>query len=180
MEPDTHFAFTAELTAVQLRAGVRRAGRRATLVLRILGLILVADGLPLAVLSESDRWIGMIIVALGVGVVLGAPFLARSVRLRRARRTLDGPISYRIDAEGVHTASRYTDGVVRWPLIDRCEQLPDLLLLWIGKGVVILVPVSELAATTRAALVAFVRSHLGGAAPAAPAGEPPAVRAPTP
>lgn len=69
--------------------------------------------------------------------------------LRRARERIDGPMDYRIDAEGIRTTGRHFDGVVRWPLIDRFEQQPDLLLIRLGSRDLILVPVGELAAPGR-------------------------------
>jgi len=180
MGPDTHFAFTAQLSQAQLTATVRRAGQQAIWFSRVLGLLTSLYGLLKMILAPSGVAMAVLLVAFGAVLAVGFPVLLVRKSLQRVRKTFNGPITYRIDAEGVRSSTQLTDGVVRWPLIERFDTQPDLLLLWLSKVQVIPVAVGQLPPDTRAALVAFVRSHVSGAGPAPLVGEQPSIRPPMP
>ncbi|GIE99358.1 hypothetical protein [Paractinoplanes rishiriensis] len=175
METDAPFVFTAQLTQDQIRAAVRRAARKFIRFSWCAGVLFVLYGVTLWAIDPGSPWAALLFAAAGAVIGFGGPMLQLKVAVGRATRTLDQPTEYRFDTEGVRSANQLADSLVRWPLIGRAEQLDDLLLLWLGKGQVIPVPVGRLPAGTRAALIAFVEERRA-ARPADAA----AVRPPTP
>ncbi|GID94111.1 YcxB family protein [Amorphoplanes digitatis] len=178
METDTQFAFTAQLSKAQFAASVRLAARKVIWFLRIFGLLAAFFGAW--AVSIGIYVSGTTLVVLGLALAVGMPALLVRVSVGRAQRLLDGPVGYRIDAEGVRSSTRHTDGIIRWPLLDRLEQRPDVLLVWMGRGQFIPIPVGEFTPETRTALVAFIEAHLAGRAPETATAEKSAVRPPTP
>ncbi|MET8153670.1 YcxB family protein [Actinoplanes sp. NPDC049668] len=177
METDTQFAFTTQLSKAQFAASVRLAARKVIWFFRIFGLLAALLG-ALAV-SIAIHVEGTVLVLAGLTLAVGIPALLVRVSVGRARRLLDGPIAYRIDAEGIQSIARHTESLIRWPVLDRLEQRPDVLIVWmVGGGQFIPVPVGELAAQDRADLVAFIQAHLAGRAPETV--DKSAVRPPTP
>jgi hypothetical protein len=162
MEPDhERFTFTAELDQAQLTTAVRYAIRRSILFGRCLGAFMALYGLAVAI--SEDAVAGLSCVAFGVLLTFGLPWLQIRRATARVQRRLRGPITYRFDDDGIHTAAELADGVLRWPLIGQVRKKPDLLLLWLGKHQVIPIPVGQLPPETRTALAAFVQSHIARA-----------------
>jgi hypothetical protein len=162
MEPDhERFTFTAELNQAQLTRAVRYPIHWPILLGRCLGAFMALYGLAVAIYGDTVA--GLWCLAFGVLLAFGLPWL----QIRRAsghvRSRLRGPITYRFDDDGIHTAAEHADGVLRWPLIDQVRQQPDLLLLRLGKHQVIPVPVGPLPPETRTELTAFAQSHIARA-----------------
>jgi hypothetical protein len=170
MDADTQFAYTAQLSPAQLRTAVGYALRKRIRIIRILGWVLVLDGLMLVTFTSSAYTFATFTILLGAVFFLGLPPLMRWTVLRLLRAGIDGPLSYRIDAEGVRTATSLTDGSLRWPVIKRLEEHADLVLLWLAGPRFIVMSVAELDAPTRAALVTFMKARIAAAAgPSGPA-----------
>lgn len=161
MAPDTSFAFTAQLTSAQLTTAVRHATRPATRLFRILGPVAALYGVLELISTPPDRVLGLYCIAFGAIAAFGLPIFLVRRSVHRLRSRLGDTISYRIDDQGVRSVTRNTDGLVRWPAIDRLDPLSeDLILMWLGKNQFIPVVIGDVPTETKAALLGFIQSHL--------------------
>jgi hypothetical protein len=178
------FVFEAEPTKGQIVAAIRHASRKAFWFFRIFGLVVFAYGLWVAFSDDlSLGWeIGLAVffslLAAVVGVYL--PWFTQRRATRTSMRVVGMPAAYRIDAEGVRSSNALSDGLIRWPLVTGIGEVADLVLVRMGKARFIPIPIGQLPPETRAALVGFLRVHIGTGLPTPAAPTETAVRPPTP
>jgi hypothetical protein len=181
MGPDLPFTFEAQPTERQIAAAVRHVSRRGLLIARSLGAFLVLCGVIMLVIPDPTASLAAVYIALGLafGVVLPPISIRRATR--DSRRLVSSPTTYQIDAAGVRTSSELSDGVIRWPLFSAIDELPDQILVRVGKVQLVPLPVAALPPERRAALVTFLRESVAAAAtpvPPVPAPAPPPKSAP--
>jgi hypothetical protein len=159
------FTFEATPTEAQLRATVRRANRRALMLVRGLGAVLVIWGLAGFLDAQFAPPVAAGLVVLGVVAVLFAPgWKVRRVMPATVAK-LGRPSSYRIDDAGIWTGNDLAESSMRWPMISSIEELSpaDVVLARLGAAMVVPIPVNGLAPAVRAALVTFMHAHAGAA-----------------
>jgi hypothetical protein len=173
MGPDLPFTFEAQPTERQIAAAARHVSRRGLLIARSLGAFLLIPQL-----TDS---LAAVYIALGLAFGLVVPPISIRRATRNSMRVVGRPTTYQIDAGGVRTSSELSDSLFRWPLINAVDELPDLIVLRVGKVQFVPLPVAALPPERRAALATFLRESVATAAtpaPPAPVPAPPPESAP--
>ena len=158
------FVFEAQPGQGQVVAAIRYASRKTFWFFRIFGLAVFLYGLIVAI--SDDVPVGFAVgitvffALLGALVAVFLPWFTERRATRTSMKMVGMPTAYRIDAEGVRSSNALTDGVIRWPLISRIDEVPDLVMVRMGKARFIPIPVGQLPAETRVALVGFLRAHV--------------------
>jgi YcxB-like protein len=160
MQPPPVFAFTAQPTLAQMAAAVRLVSRRTLIWLLALGLLGVVCGLMVG-LDGGDPGVafGMITGGLTLGLLL--PWLVSRTAAKNNARLASQPITYRIDEQGVWSATALSEGLIRWPMVTRVDEVRGMLVVRVDKNRFIPVPVDQLPPEATAELTAFIRGHLG-------------------
>jgi hypothetical protein len=181
------FVFEAQPSQGQVVAAIRYASRKAFWFFRIFGLAVFLYGLGVTVSDDAPVWFTVVFALLGAVVAVFLPWLVERRATRTSMKMVGIPTAYRVDAEGVRSSNALTDGVIRWPLISRIDEVVDLVMVRVGKARFIPIPVGDLPAETRVALVGFLRKQVatfGADAPAtvnaAPNAAPGAAPSPVP
>jgi hypothetical protein len=167
------FVFEAQPSQEQVVAAIRHAGRKTFWFFRIFGAVVFLYGLGVAVFDDGPVGlaVGLTVFFALLGAVVGVylPWFTKRRATRTSMKMVGMPTAYRVDAEGVRSGNALTDGVIRWPLISRIDEVPGLVMVRIGKVRFIPIPVGDLPAETRIALVDFLRANVavfGADAPA--------------
>jgi hypothetical protein len=181
MGPDLPFTFEAQPTERQIAAAARHVSRRGLLIARSLGAFLVLCGVIMLVIPQLTDSLAAVYIALGLAFGLVVPPISIRRATRNSMRVVGRPTTYQIDAGGVRTSSELSDSLFRWPLINAVDELPDLIVLRVGKVQFVPLPVAALPPERRAALATFLRESVATAAtpaPPAPVPAPPPESAP--
>jgi hypothetical protein len=170
------FVFEAQPSRGQVVAAIRYASRKAFWIFRIFGLAVFLYGLGGAVFGDGPVGfaVGMAVffALLGALVAVFLPWFTERRATRTSMKMVGIPTAYRIDAEGVRSGNALTDGVIRWPLISRIDEVSDLVMVRMGRARFIPIPVGQLPAETRVALVGFLRAQVAAFGADAPATVP--------
>jgi hypothetical protein len=179
MSVESEFVFTAQPTERQFRDASRLINRQGFWFLRALGLALLGFGVLMLLFDgPEDRTLGIVLLVMGLFVGLAGPGLVVRKATRVNLKALGKPISYRIDADGVWSASDLTEGIFRWPAVTGIDQVPGMAMVRVGRSQYVPVPFDGLPPETAAELLAYMRAHAGGK-PAA-VGQSDLTRPPTP
>jgi hypothetical protein len=163
------FVFEAQPSQGQVVAAIRYASRKAFWVFRIFGLAVFVYGLSVTVVEDAPFWYAAFFALLGAVVGVFLPWFIERRATRTSMKTIGMPTAYRVDAEGVRSGNALTEGVIRWPLISRIDELPGLVMVRMGRARFIPIPVGDLPAETRVALVGFLRAQAAAFGADAPA-----------
>jgi len=167
------FVFEAQPSRAQVVAAIRHASRKTFWFFRLFGLAVFLYGLSVTVFDDAPVWFMVFFALLGAVVAVLLPWFTERRATRTSMKVVGLPTAYRIDAEGVRSGNALTDGVIRWPLISRIDEVTDLMMVRMGRARFIPIPVGQLPAETRVALVGFLREQVaafGADAPAATTG----------
>jgi hypothetical protein len=158
------FVFEAQPSREQVVAAIRYASRKTFWFFRIFGLAVFLYGLGVAVFDGGSAGfaVGMTIFFALLGAVVGVflPWFTERRATRTSMKMVGMPTAYRVDAEGVRSANALTDGVIRWPLISRIDEVSGLVMVRLGKARFIPIPVGDLPAETRTAMLGFLRANV--------------------
>jgi hypothetical protein len=158
------FVFEAQPSREQVVAAIRYASRKTFWFFRIFGLVVFLYGLGGAIFDDGPVWfavgIAIFFALLGAVVAVFLPWFTERRATRTSMKMVGMPTAYRVDAEGVRSANALTDGVIRWPLISRIDEVSGLVMVRLGKARFIPIPAGDLPAETRIAMVDFLRANV--------------------
>jgi len=98
----------------------------------------------------------------GVACVFVLPVVLVRNSPRVTSKNFMGPITYRVDTEGIRSTSQFTEGFLRWPAVERFEYRSDVLVLRLDKVRFVPVAVGGLPPDTLASLLSFVQAQIVG------------------
>jgi hypothetical protein len=163
------FVFEAKPSQTQVVAAIRYASRKVFWFFRIFGLAVFLYGLSVTVFDDAPGWFMVFFALLGAVVAVFLPWFTERRATRTSMKLVGLPTAYQVDAEGVRSSNALTDGVIRWPLISRIDEVSDLVMVRMGRARFIPIPIGGLPAYTRVALVAFLRAQVATFGAEAPA-----------
>jgi hypothetical protein len=175
--PQPPFVFEGQPDRRQITAAVRHVSHRRLWIVRLVGVAIALIGIAM-LFADEGIGAGLTFAALGVFWIIAMPLIALRKATGASMKIIGHPTAYRVDADGVHQNSQIAATTFRWPLITGIEELPEQLLVRLGKVQFLPLPTTSLPEPTREAMVGFLRGRVGG--PATQVLERPAVRPPTP
>jgi hypothetical protein len=179
MSVESEFVFTAQPSERQFRDASRLVNRQGFWFLRGIGIVVLGSGLMMLLFDQADdRPIGVSFLVVGLVIGLAGPALVVRRSTRVNLKALGKPISFRIDGEGVWSASDLTEGIIRWPAVTGIDAVAGMAMVRVRRSQYVPVPFDGLPPETAAELLAYMRAHAGGK-PATPA-ESDLIRPPTP
>ncbi|GLW28822.1 YcxB family protein [Actinoplanes regularis] len=163
MTSDVIFAFSAQPDEEQTRAALRHLFRQNFVLIRSLGTALFLIGL-ISLTWDGSASLSGICLGLGVAFVFVVPPLVLRRIWRKMSSTINLPITYRVDDQGVFVANELIEQLLRWPAVTRIEELPGMTILRVGDSAFVTLRTGELSAEEAAALTEFVKARVGRAA----------------
>ncbi|WP_433790510.1 hypothetical protein [Actinoplanes sp. CA-252034] len=160
MEDAGELTFQARTDPKLVKASIRRS-------LLPIAMGVVAVALALAALLYRAGNPGGWVLPILVGCVVGMPFMMFAVPqqvVTRDAHKIGGPIAYRIDAVGVHTAHGFSTDTLPWPAIKAVRRARGQILLSHHglsdrKIRTSSIPTADLTPTEQARLLAVLRSR---------------------
>jgi hypothetical protein len=161
VRPQPPFVFEGQPDRRQITAAVRHVSRRRLWIVRLVGVAIALVGIAM-LFADEGIGAGLTYAALGVGWIIAMPLIALRKATGASMKIIGHPTAYRVDSDGVHQNSQIAATTFRWPLITGIEELPEQLLVRVGKVQFLPLPTASLPEPTREAMVGFLRGRLGG------------------
>ncbi|PWU53211.1 hypothetical protein DLJ46_01630 [Micromonospora globispora] len=116
--------------------------------------------LAVVALVPDPAYVAPILAGTGVLFIFFSPALLLHRLVTNAWRYGGGiPSSWEISEDGLRCADERGESLIRWTAVTRVEWLPDQLLLWLGVGRMIAVPLVGLSAEQRDELMGFIQER---------------------
>ncbi|SCL21452.1 YcxB-like protein [Micromonospora rhizosphaerae] len=154
--------FDAAPDRVRLNAAYRRLLRGPFRPYRGTGVVLCL--LAVVALVPDPAFVAPILAGAGVLFIFFSPALMLHRVVTDAWRFGGLPSSWEISEEGLRCATERAESLIRWTAVTSVERLPDQLLLRLGAGHMMAVPLVGLSTEQRDELMSFIqkRGLLGG------------------
>jgi hypothetical protein len=150
--------FDAAPDRARLTAATRQASRSALLILRVAGVVFgVLAVVQLAVLGDVVTAAVFAVACVALVWLLPALLVRRAVG--KSWQLLGVPSSWELRDDGVRHATALGETLIRWAAVTGVRQLPDQLVLRLGNGQFVPMPIGALTPGERDELFALLRER---------------------